>query len=112
MELPAELGRLAPEVETALFRIVQEGLANVHRHSGSSKAAIRISMVQGGIRLDVEDEGSGTPAAAFNLDFPGDFGVGIPSMRERAQQLGGRMEINSGDSGTTITVNLPIERKV
>src|SRR6185436_6552356 len=102
LELPADLGRLAPEVETALFRIVQEGLANVHRHSGSSKAAIRVSLGEAEVKLDVEDEGSGRQKQQSSASEV--LGVGIPGMRERAQQLGGRMELNSSRAGTKITV--------
>jgi len=109
LELPADLGRLAPEVETALFRIVQEGLANVHRHSGSSKAAIRVSLCEAEVRLDVEDEGSGTQSQQSPASEV--LGVGIPGMRERAQQLGGRMELNSSRAGTKITVSLPVGRQ-
>jgi PAS domain S-box-containing protein len=109
LELPADLGRLAPEVETALFRIVQEGLANVHRHSGSSKAAIRVSLGEAEVRLDVEDEGSGTQSQQSPASEV--LGVGIPGMRERAQQLGGRMELNSSRAGTRITVSLPVGRQ-
>lgn len=111
LELPPDLGRLAPEVETALFRIVQEGLANVHRHSGSRTAAIRILLSPAEVRLDVKDEGSAVPSASLKPDASGGFGVGIPSMRERAQQLGGRMEIESGPKGTGITVVLPLGRE-
>ena len=109
LELPADLGRLAPEVETALFRIVQEGLANVHRHSGSSKAAIRVSLGEAEVKLDVEDEGSGRQKQQSSASEV--LGVGIPGMRERAQQLGGRMELNSSRAGTKITVSLPVGRQ-
>ena len=111
LELPPDLGRLAPEVETALFRIVQEGLANIHRHSGSRTAAIRISLSLAEVRLDIKDEGSGRPSASLKPGASGAFGVGIPSMRERAQQLGGRMEIASDPKGTGITVVLPLGRE-
>lgn len=107
MEMPADLGRLAPEVETALFRIVQEGLANVHRHSGSRRAAVRLCVTESDVRLDIEDDGPGTVFDPKSVVVAG-FGVGVPGMRERAQQLGGRMEIDFGRDGTRITVNLPI----
>lgn len=109
LELPADLGRLAPEVETALFRIVQEGLANVHRHSGSSTASIRISLEEAEVKLQVQDEGPGGRGQQPHTSEV--LGVGIPGMRERAQQLGGRMELNSGQEGTKITVSLPRGRQ-
>ena len=105
LDAPPELGRLAPEVETALFRIVQEGLTNVHRHSGSTRAAIRLALTDDEVRLAVEDEGTGAASRATEDSVR--LGVGIPGMRERAQQLGGHMEIDSGSHGTTVTVSLP-----
>jgi PAS domain S-box-containing protein len=110
MDIPSDLGRLAPEVETALFRIVQEGLANVHRHSGSRRAAVQLYLTESEVRLDIEDDGIGTVFESRSNVSAG-FGVGIPGMRERAQQLGGRMEIDSGSEGTRITVNLPHGRQ-
>jgi PAS domain S-box-containing protein len=107
MDIPADLGRLAPEVETALFRIVQEGLANVHRHSGSRRAAVQLYLTESEVRLDIEDDGLGTGFESESNASAG-FGVGIPGMRERAQQLGGRMEIDFGRDGTRITVKLPL----
>ncbi len=108
LDVPPDLGRLAPEVETALFRIVQEGLTNVHRHSGSTRAAIRVSLTESEVRLAVKDEGAGAePRYGSAEDDIVRLGVGIPGMRERAQQLGGHMDIDSGPAGTTVTVALP-----
>jgi PAS domain S-box-containing protein len=113
LELPPNLRRLAPEVETALFRIVQEGLANVHRHSGSSSASIRIEITDIEVKLAVEDKGSKSSAGSEDNGAKViRFGVGIPGMRERAQQLGGRMEINSSGNGTKVTVTLPLENNL
>jgi PAS domain S-box-containing protein len=110
LELPPKLGRLSPEVETALFRITQEGLANVHRHSGSPRASLRIALAPTEVRLELEDEGSGKIPTGDKENGQGArFGVGIPGMRERAQQLGGRMEINSNSGGTRVTVTLPLK---
>jgi PAS domain S-box-containing protein len=109
LEVPPDLGRLLPEVETALFRITQEGLANVHRHSGSPRASIRITLDSSEVRLMLEDEGKGQIPLGNNGNGQGArFGVGIPGMRERAQQLGGQLEINSSSLGTTVTVTLPL----
>jgi signal transduction histidine kinase len=107
LEVPPDLGRLAPEVETALFRITQEGLANVHRHSGSLSASIRIVCAPAEVNLELEDEGTGQIPLNGNGQGAG-FGVGIPGMRERAQQLGGRMEIISSSRGSKVTVMLPL----
>ena len=110
LEIPTNLGRLVPEVEMALFRITQEGLANVHRHSGSLRALIRITLSPTEVHLELKDEGKGQ--VPLNGNGQGArFGVGIPGMRERAQQLGGRMEIDSSSRGTTLKVTLPLERQ-
>jgi PAS domain S-box-containing protein len=105
LDVPPDLGRLAPEIETALFRIVQEGLTNVHRHSGSTRAAIRLALTDREVKLTVEDEGAGSTARAIEDGVR--LGVGIPGMRERAKQLGGHMDIDAGHDGTIITVSLP-----
>jgi PAS domain S-box-containing protein len=113
LELPRDFGRLAPEVETALFRIVQEGLANIHRHSGASRASIRLGATGDEVTLIVRDEGSGFVSRSGEATGTGEvrLGVGIPGMRERAQQLGGRMDITASDGGTTVTVILPHGRR-
>jgi PAS domain S-box-containing protein len=105
LDVPPDLGRLAPEIETALFRIVQEGLTNVHRHSGSTRAAIRLALTDREVKLTVEDEGAGSASRAIEDGVR--LGVGIPGMRERAKQLGGHMDIDSGHDGTIVTVSLP-----
>jgi signal transduction histidine kinase len=110
LRVAADLGRLSPEAETALFRIVQEGLANVQRHSGSLQAAIAVVLTESTIKLEIQDAGTGLVAKDNEENSLGTvrFGVGIPGMRERAQQLGGTMEIQSGRDGTTVTVTLPL----
>lgn len=112
LEIPPDLTRLTPEVETALFRIVQEGLTNVHRHSGSSRASIRIGLTDTEVKLTVTDEGTGATPRTDDAGPGGviGFGVGIPGMRERAKQLGGRMELSIGSHGTTVTIVLPRKR--
>ncbi len=112
LELPCDLTRLSLEVETTLFRIVQESLTNIHRHSGSPTAKIR--MVQDGTHLclEVADQGAGMPPAALERARSGAaaLGVGIAGMRERARQLRGRLEIDSRRGGTTIRAILPLPR--
>jgi len=91
-------------VATALFRIVQESLTNIARHSGATRAAIRFAATQGALTLTVADDGDGLPA-----DGPGPGGVGLLSMRERASSLGGRFEIRSEPGGgTIISVTVPL----
>jgi two-component system, NarL family, sensor kinase len=109
LEIPQNLGRLSPEFETTIFRVVQEGLTNIHRHSGSSTAAIRISQAPEAIRLEISDRGKGIPAGVqLGLAGTGRSGVGIQGMRERLRQLGGHLEIQSRRTGTTILAVLPL----
>jgi PAS domain S-box-containing protein len=109
VEFDPSVGRMPRETETAIFRIVQECLTNVHRHSGSSFAGIRVERHPGGIRIEVVDEGKGIPAD--KLDNPkssGGLGIGITGMRERVRQLGGKLEIISDEAGTLVRAELPI----
>jgi signal transduction histidine kinase len=104
-------GRLAPEVETALFRIAQEALGNVQRHSGSPTANLRLIARDREIQLEVEDAGQGFPPGVLERDGSGlqRVGVGILGMRERARQLGGSLQIRCDGSQTTVRVVLPRE---
>lgn len=105
-----EIGRLSGDVETTLFRIVQEALTNVHRHSGSPSAEIRIIRDPKEVRLLVSDEGRGVPPQNLELISEGaSVGVGIAGMRERAIQLGGQLKVASSSRGTTITAILPLK---
>jgi PAS domain S-box-containing protein len=107
VQAPESLPRLDLEKETALFRVVQESLGNVQRHSGSPVAAIHIRVRAGNIALEVRDQGRG-----FQLvpDAAAEMGVGIPGMRERLRQLGGSLEVTSTGAGTIVRATLPIER--
>ncbi len=88
LELPEDLGRLQQDLETAIFRIVQECLTNIHRHSESPVARIRISRSDSQVSLEVEDRGKGIPSEKRGaLDSGGTPGVGIRGMRERLRQL-------------------------
>lgn len=110
LDLPARLGRLPQDWEVALFRIVQESLSNIHRHSGSKTACIRLSNHEGLLALEVSDNGRGFDQGT--LDRASDranFGVGIAGMRERLRQLGGQLHIESSASGTSITATLPYD---
>jgi signal transduction histidine kinase len=105
-----DLGRLSREVETAVFRLVQECLTNIHRHSGSPTATIRIARLDGIVRVDVKDHGQGLTAEKRELMVSGGtVGVGIRGIRERVRQLGGTLEISSEGigAGTCILVRLP-----
>jgi signal transduction histidine kinase len=109
LEVPADFERLARESETAIFRTVQECLTNIHRHSGSPTARIRISASDGQVRVEVEDRGKGIPQEKqFEMTSRGTPGVGIRGMRERLRQLGGSLDIQSNAKGTRIVAQLPV----
>jgi signal transduction histidine kinase len=99
-------GRLKPDVETALFRIAQEALANIQRHSGCARAEVRLIVLEQQLRLDVSDAGVGVPGEIL-AGAPERLGVGILGMRERARQLGGTLEILGRTPGTTVRATLP-----
>jgi PAS domain S-box-containing protein len=105
-----DIGRLPREMETDLFRIVQEGLTNIMRHSGSETAIIRLEKSESQFVLQIEDSGRGLPKKMLLADEePGSaFGVGIPGVRERLRQHGGSLEIRSTDQGTTLTCVVPL----
>ncbi|MBI5397176.1 MAG: PAS domain S-box protein, partial [Verrucomicrobia bacterium] len=109
MDLPPKTDRLPREIETTFFRIVQEGLGNIHRHSGSPVARIRLAHTGRDATLVIQDEGRGmTPSAPEDTRARiGKLGVGISGMRERVRQLNGHLSIQSGGGGTTITVTIP-----
>lgn len=104
------MDRLPADVELALFRIVQESLTNVRRHSGSETASIRIEKKSDVIVLEVQDRGRGMPTAGISEDASDiiEMGVGIPGMRQRLVQLGGRLEVTSYTHGATIMAVVPL----
>jgi signal transduction histidine kinase len=110
VELPAHFERLALDTETALFRIVQESLINIHRHAGSQTARIRLRHDAEVLVLEIEDRGRGIPRASLKRirRGAGGGGVGIVGMSERIEQLGGRLGITSSNRGTTVRVRLPL----
>jgi signal transduction histidine kinase len=109
LDISADFGRLSRELETAIFRVVQECLTNIHRHSSSPTAKVRITHEDGHVRILVEDKGKGIPPEKrTQIASSGTPGVGVRGMRERLRQLGGEMEIQSeAGKGTKITVQLP-----
>jgi signal transduction histidine kinase len=109
-EIPPQLGRLPGDVELALYRVVQEGLTNIHLHSGSKKAQICLKCRPDQVLLTVADEGRGLPPGLRERGGRrgAKLGVGISGMRERIRQLGGQFEIISGSKGTTLNVIVPL----
>lgn len=110
LEISPRLGRMSPDFEVALFRVVQEGLTNIQRHSGSLQAAIRIDRDPREITLEISDKGGGVSGSQPRRDGPlsFEFGVGIPSMQERVKLIGGRLNIESQGSGTTVRATIPV----
>lgn len=112
VDVPAEMPRQSQELETTIFRIVQEALTNVHRYSGSPKALIRIACQNGDICAEVRDEGCGLPPPRRSWGSAEALGVGIAGMRERVKQLNGAFELESAPgTGTTVRVTLPTGAK-
>jgi signal transduction histidine kinase len=109
LDLPEDFGRMPRESETAIFRVVQECLTNIHRHSGSPMAKIRLRQREDQVIVEVADKGKGIPPEKREeMSSSGTPGVGIRGMRERLRQLGGTLEIDSNSTGTVIAVRLPI----
>jgi PAS domain S-box-containing protein len=110
LELSPRLGRLSREVELALFRVVQESLTNIQRHSGSQQARIRIQC-DSDLTMEISDDGRQASACVprENEESRFKFGVGIPSMRERVNLIGGRLDIDTTKVGTTIRVRIPLQ---
>ena len=109
LDLPEDFGRLPRESETAIFRVVQECLTNIHRHSGSPVAKIRLRHRDQDVMVEVADKGKGIPLdKQEEMAASGTPGVGIRGMRERIRQLGGSLDMNSNSTGTIVVVRLPV----
>ena len=109
LDLPDDFGRLSRESETAIFRVIQECLTNIHRHAGSPIAKIRLRQRDHQVFVEVADKGKGIPLEKQQeLTANGTPGVGIRGMRERLRQLGGTLEIESNGTGTVVVVRLPV----
>ena len=111
LELADDFERLPRDMETAIFRLVQECLTNIHRHSESPTATIAVAHSNGEVRIEVQDQGKGIlPDKKVELLSAGTPGVGLRGMRERLRQLGGTLQINSdgNGSGTQVVVRLPV----
>jgi signal transduction histidine kinase len=113
VDVAPDFRRLPPDVETTLFRILQESLTNITRHSGSPTARIRILRGSGEVVLEVKDEGKGIPPEKLqkvNGNVSG-LGVGLAGIWERVRQFNGELDVNSNSQGTTITVVVPFQEE-
>jgi PAS domain S-box-containing protein len=111
LEISEDFARLSRELELVMFRLVQECLTNIHRHSGSKKAVIRVTRVEDSVCLDIQDEGKGISAERLSKIQSQGSGVGIRGMRERVRHFGGEMQIDSNSGGTKISFKFPFSTK-
>jgi two-component system, NarL family, sensor kinase len=109
LDVSSDLGRCRDEVEIAVFRIVQEGLANVLRHSGSPVAKISLHRKARWLELAVSDQGKGHAREALTQARDRRTGIGISGMRERVEQLGGCFQVDCNEDGTTVMATIPLE---
>ncbi len=111
LDVAANVGRLPGDMELAIFRLVQECLTNIHRHSGSETALIRVARERESVRTEVRDHGKGiSPERLLEIRSHGS-GVGIRGIRERIRQFHGEMKIESSGSGTSVMVSIPMPRE-
>jgi PAS domain S-box-containing protein len=109
LELPQGSDRLPRELELVLFRVVQESLTNVHRHSGSSTASIGLTRSENHLQIQIADRGKGIAVERHHKLSAARLGVGVRGMEERLRQFGGTLQIESSNLGTTVTARLPLE---
>jgi signal transduction histidine kinase len=109
VDIPEDAGRLPLPVEMALFRVLQECLANIHRHSGSDCADVSLIISPTDASLRIRDYGRGIPPEVLKQFHAngGRVGVGLAGMRERVREQGGFFDIQSSSSGTAVTVRIP-----
>jgi len=109
LDIPDEFRRLSDETEIAIFRMIQECLTNIHRHSGGTTAAIRMHEQDQCVPVEVHDKGKGIPLEKqLQRSSSGRTRVGFRGMRERLRQLGGNLEIRSDGGGTVVIATLPL----
>jgi PAS domain S-box-containing protein len=108
LSVSEDFGRLPADLELTIFRIVQEGLTNIHRHSGSKTATLRLSRSADSVLLRIEDHGKGISPEKLAALRAQRTGVGITGMRERVRHLKGVMDIQSNGTGATISVTFPV----
>jgi PAS domain S-box-containing protein len=113
-EVSPSLGRLDPHVELAIFRVLQESLTNVHRHSGSPTASVRLSLDDGTFVMEISDLGKGAHSdirlGVSGQDGVSGHGVGLRGMCERMRQVGGKLDFCSSPKGTVVTATVPIKK--
>ena len=103
---PANFPRLTPELETTVFRIIQEALTNVFRHSGASATWVTLAETQGQLIFSIRDNGKGISEKVMEFR-PDRIGVGIGGMRQRVKEVGGELHISNANPGTSVAVTIP-----
>jgi PAS domain S-box-containing protein len=106
---PPIFPRLAPDLETAVFRIIQEALTNVFRHSGARTARVQVTEKDHQLMVAIRDDGKGVEEAVAQFR-PGSIGIGIGGMRQRAKELGGELRVMNASPGTLVELMLPVEK--
>lgn len=110
LDLPANLGRLPREMETAIYRILQECLTNIHRHSGSPTATIRVSQSADQLMIEVADRGKGIGQDRLSqISSTGLPGIGLRGMRERITDFRGVLNVSSDETGTRVKIVIPLD---
>jgi len=104
---PADFPRLTSELETAIFRITQEALTNVYRHSGSQRAWVTLTQRESEVVVEIRDDGKGIENAIAELQ-PGSIGIGIGGMSQRAREFGGELRVVNAHPGTLFEVSIPL----
>ena len=110
LDLQPDLGRLPNDVELTLFRVLQEALTNIHRHSRAAQAGVQVVIQNGSVRMQISDSGCGIPQELLRewREMRAPLGVGMAGMLERTREMGGSFDVQSGSSGTTLTIVIPI----
>lgn len=108
LDLQEDFPRLHEDIETALFRVVQESCTNIYKHSGASRAWISLQIGHGGgLTMAIRDNGRGLEPAGLTYPAPASLGIGLAGMRERLQEFGGKIELSSSPSGVTVSISIP-----
>jgi signal transduction histidine kinase len=108
LDLPEPTSRLSKALELVVFRVVQESLTNVHRHSGSLWAKIRVTCSPQSIQAEITDRGKGISPERHQQLAAAKIGVGVRGMEERVRQFGGNLKIDSSPAGTKVSILIPL----
>ena len=110
LDLQPDLGRLPSEVEITLFRVLQEALTNIHRHSQATQAEVSVVIQQGSVQMQIADSGCGIPEDLLRewREIRAPLGVGMAGMLERTREIGGSFDVQSSSAGTTVTIVIPL----